>query len=120
MAFRNAMDVTDINMYLRSHPEKITTEPYSLGWLFKGVCKKNLGNGNDIDAGLLHGKSARSWMAREIERMTGFVHERIAETRLMPDGGTFAKGFLRVMNHDNVLRVYNEFFSPQAARRMIP
>jgi len=58
MAFRNAMDVTGINMYLRSHPEKITAEPYSLGWLFKGVCKKTFGKGNNIDTGLLQGKSA--------------------------------------------------------------
>jgi len=52
--------------------------------------------------------------------MTTFVHDRVAETSLIADGGTFAKGFLRVINRDTALRVYNEFFSPQAERREMP
>jgi glycine cleavage system H lipoate-binding protein len=120
MVFRNIIDVTGINMYLRSHPEKITSEPYSLGWLFEGVCRKHPGEGSDIDSGLLRGKNAREWMSREIERMTTFVHDRLAETCLMADGGTFARGFLRELNCDAALRVYNEFFSLEAVGRVTP
>ncbi len=119
MVFRNAMEITGINMYLRSHPEKITSDPYSLGWLFEGVCRKHPGKGNDVETGLLRGNKARVWMSKEIERMTTFVHERVAETCLMADGGTFAQGTLREMNYDSALRMYNEFFSPEVASGVI-
>jgi len=118
MEFRNPMDITGTNMYLRSHPEKITSEPYSLGWLFEGVCRKQ--KGNDIDAGLIRGKKARMWMSKEIERMTNFVYKQTAAARLMPDGGTFVRGSLREMNSESALRMYNEFFSPEAAGRVTP
>jgi glycine cleavage system H lipoate-binding protein len=120
MVFRNAMEITGINMHLRSHPEKITSEPYSLGWLFKGVRTKEAGKGSAIDAGLLRGQNARAWMTQEMKKMTTFVHEHVAENRVMADGGTFARGFLREINRDAALRVYNDFFSPQVAGRMMP
>jgi glycine cleavage system H lipoate-binding protein len=118
MAFCNEIDVTGINMCLRSRPEKITSEPYGLGWLFKGVCRKDPEKGNDISDGLLRDKDAGAWMAGEMERMTAFVHDRITETRLMPDGGMCARGFMREMNREGALRVYNEFFSPYAEGRV--
>jgi glycine cleavage system H lipoate-binding protein len=121
LMFPNTMIVTGTNAYLRSHPEKIAAEPYSLGWLFEGFSLKSEHgeNNHKIDRGLLRGREAREWMTQEVRRLTTYVHDHLVGVETMADGGTFTHGLMQHLSHDHIFHVYNEFFSPFAGWRTI-
>ena len=58
-------------------------------------------------------------MMQEIERMNLLAHEISAQPDmhgnvLMADGGTFQSGFAQRLTREELLKLYNEFFSPLA------
>ena len=63
--------LTGCNVYLRSDPARITSEPYTLGWLFEGSAP-----GWNPSPDLLTGPAVRGWMRHEVRRMTEFVQRR--------------------------------------------
>ena len=118
LAFPNRMTVTATNSYLRSNPEKINTDPYKLGWLFEGVDPKMPKTGaSKVEEGLISSKQACSWIAAESRRLTSYVHEMLAGRSVgqdivtAMDGGTFVPGIARTLSHEEMLRLFNEFFS---------
>lgn len=112
------MNIKRANTYLRTHPEKITSDPYTLGWLFEATPDRSLPRNAGSD-GLMNGADALVWMQREKERMTSLAHRVAARPDmkgavLMADGGTFQTGLVRHLGKDELLSLYNEFFSLQA------
>lgn len=125
LAFPNPMQITGVNAYLRSHPEKIISEPYGAGWLFEGTQAKGLSEKENkgIDSGLIRGTQAREWMAQEARRFTSFVHEDAAHAQgegfvLMADGGVPSHDLLQYLRREDALQLFNEFFSPHATWRL--
>jgi glycine cleavage system H lipoate-binding protein len=124
LVFPHPLRLTTPNLYLRSHPSTILTDPYTLGWLFEGSA-----DGNDPDRdqeslrkGLVSGKSAAEWMHTEVQRVSALAHSlsstrELAGTAAMGDGGTAQPGFTKFLTREELLQVFNEFFSPLAAWR---
>ena len=119
MVFPLRLQITGTNAYLRANPEKIISHPYSSGWLFEGRRLESPASRADgvPQAGLLAGQRAVAWMEKEVRRMTDFVQERLAGLRLdgktvMADGGSFSRGLVAQLEREDILKLYNEFFSP--------
>ncbi len=117
MVFPNSMLLTRPNSYLRANPEKLLSDPYGVGWLFEGepATRDYAGRADLLDE-LIPGKSAPGWTQEEVRRLVIFIHERFAHSdargeALMPDGGGFAPGLVGHMNRDDILTLFNEFFS---------
>ncbi len=124
MVFPNPMLIERPNNYLRTHPEKLASHPYTLGWLFECSLPKALAAKTDaiVNAGLIHGKDITPWMKQEMHRLSTFVHEQLTRLDLqgqplMADGGAFSDSLMRHLNRNDVLHLFNEFFSPYASWR---
>lgn len=124
MVFPNSMLIERPNNYLRTHPEKLTSHPYTLGWLFEGSLPKAPAAKNEapVNAGLIREKDIMPWMKQEMHRLSTFVHEQLAHHELqgqplMADGGAFCDGLMQHLNRDDILHLFNEFFSPYASWR---
>ena len=117
-AFPVPMLVTGINTYLRATPGKLTAEPYGAGWLFEGKSQTNPEAGKGTPDGLLRSEEARKWMEGEVHRLSAFVHEQYSRQEgTMMDGGTFTTGLALQLNRDELLHLFNEFFSPYTGWR---
>ena len=109
IVFPNAMELTGCNLYLRADPARVTLEPYTAGWLFEGELLP------ETAAGLMDGAAAREWMRAEHGRMHDFIHEHMASAegeRLSADGGVFSPGLIRMLDRDQTVGLFHEFFSP--------
>lgn len=120
MTFPNPLVVKSANVYLRLHPERLTTAPYTFGWLFEGLDPS--GGEEEIQAGLVQGHEAKAWMDQEYERLTRFVFECTgnaseSDKTLMNDGGDLGVDLLDHLSREETLRLFNEFFSPYEGRR---
>jgi glycine cleavage system H lipoate-binding protein len=124
MVFPNCIHVISKNTSLRAAPERLTADPYTLGWLFEG-CEPSLsaiGTPTELCAGLLRGREAREWMHHESQHLSEFVHERVNHfmpngERMVMDGGAFNDGVVHHLNRDEVLDLFSNFFSPYATWR---
>jgi|WetSurMetagenome_2_1015567.scaffolds.fasta_scaffold68195_3 glycine cleavage system H lipoate-binding protein len=118
LVFPRHIMVTRVNAYLRTAPSKITTHPYTLGWLFEGTAPA--GGTDSLVKGLRTGQEAAAWMSEESSRLTDVVHRWHCdrEERLtMADGGEFARPLIAELGYHQILSVYAEFFSPAPLRR---
>jgi glycine cleavage system H protein len=118
--FPTPVRVTSSNVYLRANPSRLTSDPYGNGWLFEG--NEPADDMRPLCHGLLHGAEALEWMQDEIDRLSRYVHEEIASSQpgceqLAGDGGAFSDGFIRHLGRDEMLNLFNEFFSPYASWR---
>jgi glycine cleavage system H lipoate-binding protein len=116
VVFPNSMNIIATNSHLRVDPNRIATDPYTLGWLFEGVeCKPS--SDAKIKDGLISGEAARAWMQNETSRLSEFVHERFlggSQDSLVADGGTAGGGLTGNLNKEQILLLYNEFFLPRS------
>jgi hypothetical protein len=124
LVFPHQILITRPNAYLRTYPSKLLTHPYSLGWLFEGSAPRDIpsGTATPILEGLMTGADAVEWMKNEHRRMTALAHEFSARPDadghlVMADGGAFSPTLFRDLTRDQILTVFNEFFSPFARRR---
>lgn len=124
MVFPYYMHITGTNNYLRANLEKLVADPYGPGWLFEGVEPQAAISGAEFGAraGLVRGKAAVEWMKKEVDRASEFVHERIAQSqpedkRMVMDGGIFTGELIHHLNREEVLNLFNQFFSPYASWR---
>jgi glycine cleavage system H lipoate-binding protein len=101
VAFPNAMMLTGCNVYLRADPSRLASDPYTAGWLFEGTPL------DDTVRGLMDGEAARGWMEAEQERMNEFLQQ---QTGCTADGGLFARGLPRVIEREQALTLFHEFF----------
>ncbi len=110
------LSILRANTYVRSHPEKIFMDPYTVGWLFE-VTAPSGHSPASIVSGLKTGAEAKEWMQSECDRVTSFAHElsSVPETGgsiTVADGGEFRTGFVRQLNRSSIVRLYCDFFSP--------
>jgi glycine cleavage system H lipoate-binding protein len=124
MVFPNPLHLSASNVYLRTTPEKMTADPYGAGWLFEGFEPVGAGAnvGETVREGLISGEHALSWMRAESERLTQFVHERVASpspdgSRFMADGGSVTDGLAAHLDREGLINLMTEFFSPQLTWR---
>jgi glycine cleavage system H lipoate-binding protein len=123
VAFPNSIMIAQPNCYLRSDPSRVIVDPYGLGWLFEGLERKPHQKGEPRERdGLISGKAAAEWMKTELNRISAMVHEVAAApdsqgTVAMADGGWFQNGLFQHLRRGDILRVFNEFFSPFATWR---
>ncbi|HVN77332.1 MAG TPA: hypothetical protein VMT19_13520 [Thermoanaerobaculaceae bacterium] len=124
MAFPQELEDVVPNGYLRTHPGKVTADPYGAGWLFEGVepALRGAPVGSSARAGLLAGESAARWMFAESNRLSDFAHELVGQasadgTRLMADGGKVEPGLALELGRDALINLFNEFFAPHLTWR---
>jgi glycine cleavage system H lipoate-binding protein len=120
IVFPITMKITATNSSLRTHPGRLTSDPYTLGWLFEGAePDSSADSGGDPTPGLLiPGAKALPWVQGEVRRLVTLLQDlssRVSierdEELTMADGGTFTAGVVRLLEREEVLAVYNEFFS---------
>lgn len=114
--FPKALNITRANTYLRTNPQKVIGDPYTVGWLFETSEEKNKPMHETTD-GLITGDAVQPWMRKEMDRMTALAHHAAAQPDmrgavLMADGGSFQSGFAQRLTREELLKLYNEFFSP--------
>jgi glycine cleavage system H lipoate-binding protein len=119
MVFPRPLKRVSGNHYLRTDPRKLTADPYGAGWLFAGAGSPL--DGAEAREGLLTGDDAAEWMEGELSRLDDFVHRHVAKCAgtdaTMPDGGEAAPGFAALLEPDDLLSLYDEFFAPHALWR---
>ena len=112
------VNITKANTYLRTNPGKLFSDPYTVGWLFEATDDKAKNN-QPGRSGMITGSDAAVWMKGELERMTTMAHNLSAQPDmrgavLMADGGHFQTGIAQQLLKEELLRLFNEFFSPLA------
>lgn len=113
VVFPNPFLLTNCNLYLRADPSRLTSQPYTGGWLFEGVPEPGA-----LD-NLLEGAGARAWMEREQRRINEFLQQQHS-LPTAADGGQFVAGLARVLDRDQMLALFHEFFSPYASGKREP
>ncbi len=124
LAFPNRLCITATNNYLRAHPEKLTSHPYTMGWLFEGHQPpvSPLEPAGSLFQGLYRGAEACRWMESEVHRLSEFVRDQLMpacenDIPCMTDGGIFSSDLLLHLNRDQILQLFGEFFSPVSSLR---
>jgi hypothetical protein len=122
--FPHPVALTSCNLYLRTHPSTVLSDPYALGWLFEGRIDSDDTAARTLK-GLVSGRAAAEWMQTEITRMSAMAHtfshaQGTEGPVVMADGGLVHPGFMQFLTRDESLRVFNEFFSPLAVWRQLP
>lgn len=113
LVFPHGRAIVAANTRLRSHLDRLTADPYGLGWLFEVRAPAA-----PSFAGLRRGAAAREWMAAEVRRLDTLVHDHLLPTRgerTAADEGRFAPGFLAHLEREEGLRILAELF-PLPAR----
>ena len=113
VVFPNPFLLTNCNLYLRADPSHLTSQPYTGGWLFEGVPEPGA-----LD-NLLEGAGARSWMEQEQRRINEFLQQQHS-LPTAADGGQFVAGLAGVLDRDQMLALFHEFFSPYASGKREP
>jgi len=113
VAFPNPFLLTNCNLYLRADPSRLTSQPYTGGWLFEGVPEPGASDN------LLQGAGARTWMEQEQRRINEFLQQQHS-LPTAADGGQFVAGLARVLDRDQMLALFHEFFSPYASGKREP
>jgi glycine cleavage system H lipoate-binding protein len=109
------LKLTNCNLYLRANPGRLTSEPYTGGWLFEGVA----------DAGsletLARGERAQHWMDEEVRHIHEFLQQLPgAYGPTAADGGMFSAGLARHLEREQMFALFHEFFSPLREQEVKP
>ena len=126
LVFPLPVHVTGTNTHLRADPKKLVSHPYSSGWLFEGTLKEA---GHTVPSEIpsprfIRGKEAVAWMTEEVRHLQEFVHNQIVPSHfgtetVMMDGGAVHPEMLDQLDKQELLDIFNEFFSPYASWRKI-
>jgi glycine cleavage system H lipoate-binding protein len=112
IVFPNPFLLTGCNLYLRTNPAPLATDPYTGGWLFEGVATP------ETTEHLLQGAAARQWMEQEQHHINEFLQQLPrSDGRFAADGGIFVQGLARHLDREHMLALFHEFFSPLREER---
>ncbi|MBW7888183.1 MAG: hypothetical protein H3C35_07470 [Bacteroidetes bacterium] len=108
--------LTRANTYLRTNPDKIFSDPYTFGWLFEGVSEGKKETAM-LCKNLITNQKAVQWMNNEQYRLTELVHQISSKpdahgVSVMADGGEFQPGIAQLLSREELLNLFNDFFSP--------
>ena len=119
LVFPRQIEITAVNAYLRVRPGRIVSHPYTLGWLFEGVVSWNPQESRKTraDGDLIGRGQLENWMAQEKRRQNDFVRNELipkssGEYVTMLDGGSPRDDLISHLSRDEILKLFNEFFSP--------
>jgi len=126
LVFPHRIELIGVNTYLRAQPSRVTSHPYTLGWLFEGKNPNifSMRNGVPTQGGLISGRRTSTWIDRESQRLADYVRDEILSVRskefsTMLDGGLVSEDLVSHLTRDELLRLFNEFFSPSANVRLL-
>jgi glycine cleavage system H lipoate-binding protein len=115
LAFPNALPITDVNTALRTHPGRVTADPYGSGWLFEGLAL-TAREALTARQGLIPGRKAAGWMRSELERLTalavqtgGGAPKSASSPATLNDGGIFVPGLAHCLERPALRRLLHEF-----------
>ncbi len=112
VVFPNPFLLTNCNLYLRTNPAPLTSDPYTAGWLFEGVATA------ETTQHLFQGAAARQWMEHEQHHINEFLQQlHDPNGHLAADGGVFVQGLSRYLDREQMLALFHEFFSPMRVKR---
>jgi glycine cleavage system H lipoate-binding protein len=122
LVFPQPLAIVAVNSRLRSSLERLTADPYGLGWLFEARLPTNDPGrrGAAFAEDLRRGEAARTWMEREVRQLSEQVHARHASGpggRLAADGGRFSPDLVRCLERDEILRLFADLFPIPDTRR---
>lgn len=120
LVFPASVTVSRPNVHLRSHPDRVVSDPYGRGWLFEGRAGAAATDG--ASGALYRGREAAAWMRSETDRMARFVHETYAVRgpdgrQLLNDGGSFCTPVVPHLAAEDRMLLFNAFFSTGTPRR---
>lgn len=107
------------NSSIRSHPNWVMEHPYSLGWLFEGHSSPGMTAEAPMDKApqLLSAQGASEELRQDLDKIVHHFTRRATpsgtwETPLMADGGCLCFEEIHRLAREEILYLYNEFFSP--------
>jgi glycine cleavage system H lipoate-binding protein len=109
LVFPEPLHITGRNVYLRSTPARLTSDPYTHGWLYEGTAGQE--PRQRVLQRLLSAEQARSHMEKEAQRLRHWV-ELLHGAAC--DGGLFHRGLLRELGREDALQLFYEYCSPAA------
>ena len=98
--------------------QKLISHPYSSGWLYEGILlETNSTKSPSPESNMMRGDEAAKWMKGEVHHLSEFMHNQIIPNQdavqpVMMDGGAVHSDFLNHLNKQELLHLFNEFFSP--------
>jgi glycine cleavage system H lipoate-binding protein len=121
LVFPVALRRAAANVYLRTSPAKLTSDPYGAGWLFESV--EPCASADEASAGFRRGDEASRWMLTESSRLALHVHETLARrgsegARFMADGGVPCANLAAHLERGELLDLFNQFFSLHTTGRI--
>jgi glycine cleavage system H lipoate-binding protein len=125
LVFPVPVNVTRMNSYIRADIQKLLSHPYSAGWLYEGtLAERNSSESMTPVSPLLRGERAVKWMKGEVDHLSDFIHDQIIPDQetghpMMMDGGVVHPEFIDHLSKQELLQLFNEFFSPYANWRKI-
>ena len=123
LVFARTLPLVAANTRLRSGLDRLSGDPYGLGWLFTARWdeERRRRPGTPATEGLRRGQAAREWMGSEVRRLSTVVHESFLPRKpgatFPADGGEPVPGFLNHLEHEDVLHLFAAFFPLPDSRR---
>lgn len=121
LVFPRRIQVTASNVHLRSDPSALVDDPYGAGWLYSGFAGPHDFDESAGEPDLIRGAQVPTWMRSEADRLDRFVHDRLAAGPhhggpSAADGGTVVPGVALHMDHEDLLYLFDAFFSLHGRR----
>ncbi|MGA7614992.1 MAG: hypothetical protein WBX15_07415 [Thermoanaerobaculia bacterium] len=123
LVFPNPLASVSANLHLRTVPERLTADPYGAGWLFEGEQPQTPSPHSFSGEGLIPGALAPEWIRDESERLSHYAHDLVATrdesgATLLADGGRIVGPLAPVLDREQLVALFTEFFSsPTGWRR---
>jgi glycine cleavage system H lipoate-binding protein len=120
LVFPIPLNVTRVNSYLRADLQKLISHPYSAGWLYEGTLFETDSSASPaLSTSMMRGDEAVRWMENEVRHLSDFIHDQIIPNQsldqpVMMDGGIVHSDFINHLNRQELLQLFNEFFSLNA------
>jgi glycine cleavage system H lipoate-binding protein len=118
LVFPIPITIARVNSYLRADLQKMISHPYSSGWLYEGrLLETNSSKSLSPESNMLRGDEAVKWMKSEVQHLSEFIHNQIipnqvADQPVIMDGGVVHSDFINNLNKQELIHLFNEFFSP--------
>jgi glycine cleavage system H lipoate-binding protein len=106
ITFPQKVMLNNCNLYLRAEPSRLTSQPYTAGWLFEATIDPL--QRSRLEAATMDAAAARTWMDSECRRMNEVLQSQSSED-LRADGGLFTRGVLVALGREEALRLYDRF-----------
>jgi glycine cleavage system H lipoate-binding protein len=119
LEFPRRIQITGSNVHLRLDPAALVDDPYGSGWLYSGVASPQDLNESAGEPELVRGNQVPAWMRREAERLDRFVRDHLTPDRTgltAADGGSVVPGVAMHLNHEDLVDLFEAFFTLHGRR----